>query len=430
MYQLKQLPTAPLKILLCGLNFSPEAVGIGRYSGELARWLSSRGFDVHAITAPPYYPQWRVQRPARNRYSRERFGTLKIDRCPIWVPRQPGGLSRLLHLASFCSSSLPLVLSRLVAPPDCIIVIAPAFFSTLPALLLAQACRLRGRPIATLLHIQDFELDAAFELGLLRGGWIRQLAERLETKLLRSFDRVSTISEAMSARLIEKGVLPDRVVLFPNWVDASSIKVAPAPAQLGWRQELGIPSNALVLLYSGSMNQKQGLELLAAAAHRLADQRELWWIFCGEGPTANQLQQACAGLSQVIFLPLQSKESFSDLLQLADIHLLPQKQGAADLVMPSKLLGILASARPVIATADPSSALGQAVLEPQPAGLVTPPGDLSTFIAAVQELARDAELRRQLGSVARLRVEQRWDREAVLLRFEQQLLSINRRSCP
>jgi colanic acid biosynthesis glycosyl transferase WcaI len=422
------LSITPFRILIYGLNFSPEAVGIGRYSGEMAQWLSTRGFEVHAITSPPYYPQWRIQLPAINRFSRECLGTLLVDRCPIWVPRHPTGLKRLLHLASFTFTSFPLVLGHYFAPPDCIVVIAPSFFSTLPALLLSFLSRLRCRRVATLLHIQDFELDAAFQLGLLQGRVIRQLSEHVETWLLQRFDRVSTISESMVERLLRKGVSPGRVALFPNWVDCSTIAPCPAPGQIGWRRELGIPEEAVVLLYSGSMNQKQGLELLAAAAKSLADHPNLWWIFCGEGPTAPLLVQACAGLQQVLFLPLQSMVRFAELLQLADIHLLPQKQGAEDLVMPSKLLAMLASGRPVIATVDPISTLGQVVLTPHPAGIVTAPGDLPNLISAVLKLAASPTLRFQLGVHARERVMMYWDKQTVLLRFEQLLLGMAGRS--
>jgi colanic acid biosynthesis glycosyl transferase WcaI len=176
------------------------------------------------------------------------------------------------------------------------------------------------------------------------------------------------------------------------------------------------------------MNQKQGLELLAAAAKALADHDNLWWIFCGEGPTAPLLVQACAGLKQVLFLPLQSMVRFTELLQLADIHLLPQKHGAEDLVMPSKLLAMLASGRPVIATVDPISALGQVVLTPHPAGVVTAPGNLSKLTAAILKLASSPTMRFQLGSQARERVMKYWDKQTVLLRFEQLLLGMGGRS--
>ena len=91
-------PTGSMKLLLYGLNYAPEPVGIGKYSGELAEWLAGRGHEVRVITAPPYFPQWRA---IANRYRREQRRGVSIWRCPLWVPRRPSGVSRLIHLASF-----------------------------------------------------------------------------------------------------------------------------------------------------------------------------------------------------------------------------------------------------------------------------------------------------------------------------------------
>ena len=60
-----------MKILLYGLNYAPEPVGIGKYSGELAQWLAAEGHQIRVITAPPYFPGWRVLPGFRNRYSIE-----------------------------------------------------------------------------------------------------------------------------------------------------------------------------------------------------------------------------------------------------------------------------------------------------------------------------------------------------------------------
>ena len=76
----------PLNVLLLSLNFAPEPVGIGVYSGDLARWLAERGHRVRVITAPPYFPQWRAR---GNRYRRERQGGVEVWRCPLWVSRRP-----------------------------------------------------------------------------------------------------------------------------------------------------------------------------------------------------------------------------------------------------------------------------------------------------------------------------------------------------
>jgi len=95
-----------LKILLYGLNFAPEPVGIGKYTGELAAWLAARGYELRVITAPPYFPAWNIAASYHNRYAVEHRAGINLQRCPLWVPRRPSGLTRLLHLASFALSSL------------------------------------------------------------------------------------------------------------------------------------------------------------------------------------------------------------------------------------------------------------------------------------------------------------------------------------
>jgi colanic acid biosynthesis glycosyl transferase WcaI len=288
-------------MLLYGLNYGPEPVGIGKYSGELGAWLAARGHQVRVITAPPYFPEWKAR---GNRYRRERLEGVEVLRCPLWVPRRPGGLTRLLHLASFALSSLPVLLGQGRWRPEVVITVAPAFFCAPGAMLFSA---LGGRRRRSWLHIQDFELDAAFELGLLKGRWLRQLAERWERATLRGFDRVSTISGAMVQHAIAKGVEPRRSVLLPNWVDLETIQPQPESQRAAnpYRRELGICVEQRVLLYSGSMNKKQGLELLVEAMRQLADVPDLVWLLAGEGPSKAELATATAGMAHVRLLPLQ-----------------------------------------------------------------------------------------------------------------------------
>jgi colanic acid biosynthesis glycosyl transferase WcaI len=401
-------------MLLYGLNYGPEPVGIGKYSGELGAWLAARGHQVRVITAPPYFPEWKAR---GNRYRRERLEGVEVLRCPLWVPRRPGGLTRLLHLASFALSSLPVLLGQGRWRPEVVITVAPAFFCAPGAMLFSA---LGGRRRRSWLHIQDFELDAAFELGLLKGRWLRQLAERWERATLRGFDRVSTISGAMVQHAIAKGVEPRRSVLLPNWVDLETIQPQPESQRAAnpYRRELGICVEQRVLLYSGSMNKKQGLELLVEAMRQLADVPDLVWLLAGEGPSKAELATATAGMAHVRLLPLQPAERLHDWLNLADVHLLPQKAGAADLVLPSKLLGILASGRPVVASSPATSELGQIA---NLAGLRVEPEDGAAFAAAVRHLVQSPALRQQLGQAARQLAEQRYGREAVLGQLEREL---------
>ena len=197
-----------------------------------------------------------------------------------------------------------------------------------------------------------------------------------------------------------------------------------------FRTELGV-QDKVILLYSGNMGAKQGLELLAPLAETFADggtyaNSDVHFVFCGDGAFRPQLEILVAHYSNVTLLPLQPFARLNDLLNAADIHLLPQRAGAADLVMPSKLTGMLSSGRPVIATADSGTQVAHVVAGDGPipheaCGLVVPAEDSRALHAAVARLIADPELREQLGSAARTYAVQHLGKQQVLEQFERDL---------
>ncbi|WP_321934259.1 glycosyltransferase WbuB [Paraburkholderia sp. J8-2] len=384
-----------MRILIYGLNYAPEVTGVGKYSAEMAELLAAHGHEVRVICAPPYYPQWRVHDGYRaGRYARETLRGVSVWRAPLWVPSQQGGLKRIVHLASFALSSLPL-LARLAAwRPEAVMLIVPTFFCAPGALMLARAVG-----AGSWLHIQDFEVDAAFDLGLLKGGQGSRLgraALACERWLLRRFDAVSSISPRMVERVIDKGVDASRAVCLPNWVDTQAIFPLPYPS--AFRQRLGIPQDNTVVLYSGNMGAKQGIEILADVATALAARTDISFVFCGDGAARRDLIARCEPLSNCHVLPLQPASMLNELLNVADIHVLPQRNDAADLVMPSKLTGMFASGRAVVAMARPGTSLFDVVSDH---GIVVPPEDGEALAAAIVELAGDPARRTALGHAAR-----------------------------
>lgn len=404
-----------MKILLYGINFAPEPTGIGKYSGEMAAWLADGGNEVRVIAAPPYYPAWSVGEGYSSwRGTEELWQGMRVWRTPLWVPAKPSGLKRLLHLASFALLSLPALARQLAWRPDAVVVVAPALACAPAGWLAARLCG-----ATAWLHIQDFEVDAAFRMGLLKGRFAQKVISCGERWMMRRFDRVSTISNRMLDLLRAKRVDPARTVLFRNWVDVSAIVPGRQPSN--YRAELDIPADAVVALYSGSMAGKQGLELLPVVARAL-QQREpkLVFVLCGDGVFKPSLERDCAGLSNVRLLPLQPAARLGELLCMADIHLLPQHVQAADLVMPSKLTGMLSSGRPVLTTAHMGTELAS-VVSGHGCGSVVPPDDTEAFIDALLTLAGSAELRAKLGAAARCYAETHLARDRVLVDFEQAL---------
>ncbi|CAN0572321.1 unnamed protein product, partial [Laminaria digitata] len=217
------------------------------------------------------------------------------------------------------------------------------------------------------LHVQDFEFDAAIELGLLPR-FLARSARASERWMLKRFDTVSTISPRMVERFTDKGVASNRTVMFPNWVDTS--RILPDADGAGFRAEIGISPDSVVALYSGNIGEKQGIRQIATAAQRVALDRQegdptVQFVLAGTGAGRDMIEQAVGehGLGEDVFrlLPLQPEEKLPALLAMADIHLLPQRAEAADLVMPSKLGGMLSSGRPVVASAVAGTQIAETV---------------------------------------------------------------------
>lgn len=404
-----------MKILVYGINYAPELTGIGKYTAEMAETLVEKGHTVRVVCAPPYYPEWRVGSGySALSYSTERRSGVALWRAPLWVPSRPSGARRIAHLASFALSSLPVMLRHAIWRPDVVVCIAPSLLNAPAGWLVA---RLTGAH--AWIHIQDYEVDAAFSLGMLKGSLLKRAVLAVERTLLKRFDTVSTISGKMVEHALHKGIPPGKVVHFSNWVDTQSIHPLNRPSEL--RATLSISPAATVVLYSGNMGAKQGLDILADAAHRLVSRDNLVFVFCGNGPARAELLQRCGGLRNCRFIELQPINRLNELLNLADIHVLPQRADAADLVMPSKLTGMFASGRPVIAMASPGTELHDVVA---PRGIAVPPGDSEALASAIDALAVNTAERAHLGQAGRRFAEAVLSRDAVLNDFDTRLRAL------
>jgi colanic acid biosynthesis glycosyl transferase WcaI len=404
-----------LRLLIHGINYAPEFVGIGRYTGELGAWLHSRGHAVTVLTAPPYYPEWRVpeayRRPA---WRREWLDGVEVLRAPLYAPARVTGKGRMLHELSFGASCLAWWPTLWARPWDAILAVCPLLQSGLVPALLA-----RRRQVPFIFHVQDLQLDAARDLAIIRQPLLFGLLERLERFLFTRAQAVTTISRAMVDRIKDKGAAAEQVHLLPNWADLEDIK--PGPRRNAIRKELGL-GDEIMVLYAGNMGEKQGLEAMLAAAAITRHDAGIRYVLAGTGAARERLMDRAQGLAlkTVSFLPLQSQERFPLLLAAADIHLVVQRRQASDLVMPSKVGNIMAAGRPFIATALAETELGQVTLTSQ-AGLLTPPEDTDSLAQAILNLARDQEARRKMGRKARKFAEAYWGRDKILAEWEQLL---------
>jgi colanic acid biosynthesis glycosyl transferase WcaI len=403
-----------MRFLLVGINYAPDLIGVAKYNTELCEALAAAGHEVRVVTAPPYYPAWNIPEMHRSWFYRSHtINNVSVTRAPIYVPKRPSGARRLAHHFSFALTSAGPVISDVLRwRPNVVFSVAPSLMS---AALTAWIARLSGA--LSWLHVQDFEVDAAFDLGILSNKSLRRGMVAVERSILRSFDVVSTISPQMRDRLVYKGVNPERIREFRNWTDTNQI--SPSGGATCFRKELGLADTDFVGLYSGTMSNKQGLDLIVEAAAQLQQSNsKIRFVLSGGGPHEASLRRLAAGLTNVQFLALQPEDRFTELLRTADFHLIPQRAEAADLVLPSKLGGIFATGRPVIAMSRPDAGLANEVVG---AGLVVPPGDTAALAAAIRLLAGNASLYASLGKGARAVALARWDKTAIIQALKQTL---------
>lgn len=402
---------------LVSYNYAPEPTGIPYYNTSMATWFATHGWQVTVHAGIPHYPWWRVPDAYAHRdyrYGRadEVMDNVEVQRVRHYVPTQPvTGRSRMRLDASYLWRTLLRSFNQRQRP-DVMVVIAPPFLGGLLGLFLTWRHRI---PLCW--HVQDLQVDAALELGMLprRLSGILQWLERF---ILARVTLVTTVSEAMRRRLAAKCRTRGPVAMFPNWADVAAMR--PWQDANRFRQQWGIDEHTLVIMYSGNLGRKQGVEVLLEAARYVHTPHLL--VIAGEGAERSDLEQQAKafGLTTVRFVPLVPAERLAEFLGAGDVHCIPQRRAAAGLVMPSKLLNLMSVARPVVVTAPAGSDVANAVIKAG-CGLVVEPENPQRLAQALEQFLGDDSFRRRCGIAGRHYVQATYDADAVLGSFAKRL---------
>ncbi len=403
-----------MKILILGLNYLPESTSIGPYTADLAEYLRQQGHDVQVTTSFPAAPHWKIWESYRGKkFMREVINGVPVLRTYLYVPKNPRStLRRLLFDFSFSVSALMGIFTR---RPDLVVVISPPLQLVFTAILLTFG---RSR---VFLQIQDLVPDAAVAVGAFRpGSRILKAAYAFERYAYRKADGIGVICEGMRQNLLSKGVPEDKVVLLPNYIDTAAI--SPSGRDNDFRRQFQIPASDFLVMYSGSVAGKQGLQTYIEAAAQLEPVPGITCCLIGDGPYLPELRALAErlNLTRFRFLPLQPRETLSRQLAAADALVITQRASITDMVFPGKLLYYMAAGRPIVASVSADSETAR-FIRAKEVGSVVPPEDPARLAAAIRELRDNAAHARSLGLNGRKIALSQFDRSVVLERFARHL---------
>lgn len=377
-----------MRILIINRFFWPDESSTAMLAADLAEDFAAAGHTVEVACARLLY-----DKPETHLVSREDWRGVRIHRLPSFRFGRSHIIGRFLDLISFHASLF--LLAPLRFKPDVVVVMTDPAMVLLDAIWIA---RLRQAKIVH--HVMDLYPDIATVLGALTPGSLSErLLQRLMSALLRRCNHIVVLGPAMLNRIAQKGVSADRLSIIPPW--ASTEGHIPIRDSNPFRIRLGLSPDDFLVMYSGNMGKAHPFAAVIHAMTCLKDHPRIHFAFVGGGTRAEEISAAVRrhALSRVHLLPYQPREKLSETLSAADLHLITQNPATSGMIVPSKLAGILSVGRPTISIGDLQSDVASVLTEFECGQAITP-DDTDGLVHAIQNLARESNLRQEMGNNA------------------------------
>lgn len=400
-----------MNITIISNNYYPEDSGIGLYSSDMAEFLAINN-KVTVITGFPYYPQWQIHSKykAKTIYFKEVVNNVTVYRFKQFTPKKPKFLNRIVQMVHFFFGSIYNVFK--IQKSDVIIVVIPFTISILLGLLIKL---LKGGKIV--IHIQDFEFDAAFETGLAsKKKLLFNIVTFIEKTLLNKASFISTISIGMLEKLQTK--TKKETCYFPNWIDYKKINPATKKPFSIYK------TDKFNILYSGNIGAKQDWDFFIEFAIKIQSIPNAQIILIGDGAKKDEVIKKTACLKNVTYLPPVKYEVLNDVLCGADLHILFQKPTVIDTVMPSKILGMMASEIISIVTGHENSEVKHNFKISKGGYYYYQEDKLEKIFLKIKKLIELKGSVSDVGKNARLFVIENFSKNKVLFEYEKKLLTL------
>lgn len=391
-----------MKILLLNHYFPPDTSATAKMAAVVAGALSAQHDVTLLCGRPSYDPSER--RPWRL-WQTEHTGRLRIIRVGS---TDYGRYQMKWRVVNYLTYAALAGLRALFTPCDVVVSMTdPPFMGIVGAFV----ARSRGKPYVY--NIRDLYPDMALGGEIVHPGLLTRVWTILHRWALGCTTLVIALGEDMRARLIAKGVDPQRIAIVRDGAEmprAGSPQPPLDPEVIrAIRGEFRV-----VLLHAGNLGFYGAWDTLLAAARQLQEDG-VGFVFVGEGAERDRLENAAAGIKNVRFLPFFPASKIPSVLAAPDAHVITVRRGLEGVVVPSKMYGILAAGRPIVALApdesDPAS-LGAR----RGFGVSADPDKPEELVAVVRALAADSGKLQRMAEAARVAAAD-YDRVSEHLKF-------------
>ena len=403
-----------MRILIVTQSFLPEMGAPANRLYPIVRQFANAGHDVLIATGMPNYPAGVVF----PEYQGKRFMREKMPDCTVLrtlhytTPRNKSKWAQLRCYLSFIPAAIR---SGLAAGPlDVVFITSPPLFVVVPGILLARWKRAR-----IVFDIRDLWPDEIVACGAAREGSLPvKFIRALERWIYRSADCVSCTTHAFIDTVVERGVKREKTIFTPNGADIELFRPLPPDNPIAAEYGFG---DRFVVMYSGLLGIKHGLEIMLDAAERLRNHKDIVFFIRGNGPRRESLLEQIEErkLDNVIFGGERKIEELPYLVSRADVcvtSLLPDAY--LEKIISVKIFEYMACEKPVVAALGGE---GARVIREAGAGVVVPAGDACAMAEAILALKRDPECRKQMGLRGRAHVEQFYSRSKTAVELEKAL---------
>jgi colanic acid biosynthesis glycosyl transferase WcaI len=392
-----------VRVLLLNLYYPPDTSATAKMAQTVVEALAAKHEVCVLCGRPSYDPT--EQRPWRL-YQTEVNGRVRVIRVGSTAYPRTQMKRRLANYLSYVLLAVP---RAVLLPCDLVLAMTDPPFEGIVGAFVAM---LKSKPYVY--NIRDLYPDMAVGGSIVKPGLIARLWERMHRWALRRATAVVVLGEDMRKRILSKGVDSKRLVVVRDGAEIPARKETAASLDAKVIAEIR-EGFRFVLVHAGNLGFYGAWETLLSGAQKLADDG-VGLVFVGDGAQKERLRAAAVELPNVRFLPFYPSSKIPSVLAAGDAHVITVKRGLEGVVVPSKLYGILAAGKPIVAVAAEQCdvvTLGKS----KGFGVSSNPDDAEGFARCVKELIQaDGRLQAMGAAAAKAapEFERKWELEKLL----------------